>query len=226
MNTHHRDLLNIITDDTRAITRQPWQVSVNGTLYAIATDGQRALYLPGDHGFEPLPTGETSTTKTLADFIAEEPLLTHAVDRTALLVAVGPGPARCPTCHGKGEIGDPNPCRRCDGAGEITCNLDHDHDCPDCDGQGHHRTPCTGIGPHPGRKAEIRTLRIAGLAKHFDAQLLRGIIDQLDGPIMAGESADKVALSGPGWTFIVAPLRWHTAPLTVIAGEPRIEVTA
>lgn len=29
-------------------------------------------------------------------------------------------------------------CRHCEGSGEQTCDMGHDHECPDCDGDGHY----------------------------------------------------------------------------------------
>lgn len=34
-----------------------------------------------------------------------------------------------------GNEGSEN-CERCEGSGQLTCDLDHEHDCPDCDGSG------------------------------------------------------------------------------------------
>lgn len=213
---NHNDLLKSIRSRSHAIAMSPWQITVSGVPYAIATDGLRALCVEGDHGFSRLPCSEEYWEKRLASLIRDVPHPTRAVDREALIGAAVACPNRCPDCCGEGFVGPPYRCLLCNGAGEIECDMGHYHDCPDCLGHGRRRHPCMGPGPHDGQAKEQAPIQIDGLTRIIDAQFLRGIIDQLDGPIVAGEEPGRVYLSGLGWTFTIFTLSPIDGPVAII----------
>lgn len=100
----------------RYILSTPWRAG--GFIYA--TDARRIARIPDD-GRE-LPEQEGRRPNTIGMFEKFTP------GEFAPLPCV-------PECHC--EIGSKvEGCKNCWGTGEVTCNLDHEHDCDDCNGKG------------------------------------------------------------------------------------------
>lgn len=66
------------------------------------------------------------------------------------IIVPPPGQTRCEECEGKGKWS----CLACGGCGTVECDLGHEHDCRDCDGNGANTSceSCSGVGWIPAEE--------------------------------------------------------------------------
>lgn len=75
------------------------------------------------------------TSPRIESLIGRAPAATHFCTMAALREWAGTDDGICRTCGGVGVTGT-RPCGECSGTGEVECDYGHDHDCPECDGEG------------------------------------------------------------------------------------------
>lgn len=88
------------------------------------------------------------------------------------------------------------PCERCDGDGEVICNLGHHHKCPECD----ETREAFIVADIVGVPTQARLLRVT-LADVDDQELLIGkTYGAGKGP---GSDSPALVIHGDGWTLIL-----------------------
>ena len=188
--------------DAAWITQKPWLVTLGEQTYAAATDGPRALYLATD-GANAIPGAEHLRNKYepcdlphMANLLAKVPAPTHQVDRSALLAAIGPG-------------------------GVVFWELAQ---CPWCGGRGCWHCSQEGEVCQRSDSERIDPIVIEGMRDPIDAQLARGIFEQLPGDSIALSAIPgMVVFQGPGWVLLIAPLSVGNAPPARYVDAARIQ---
>lgn len=70
-------------------------------------------------------------------------------------------------------------CRECNGTGEVTCEYGHDHECPDCDGEGTFQIAKSNFDSSP-TKSQVKTIKVGNKQWAFNTRYL-WIADKVKG---------------------------------------------
>lgn len=197
-------LLRCTCDDGRPLTAAPFPAVVDGRPVRIATTG-KVLLMVDDPAGDAGATCEHTSVLDVVQRCADQPK--HRASRAALIAWAGQDyRQKCAECEG-GLVGSQK-CRECRGEGVVYCDLDHEHDCPACDGEGWTGAPCaacekTGLLFHARAPISIPALSCV-----LDAHLIGGLIDLLPGDEIGILSIRdfSVTFRGPGWMLIVMGL--------------------
>lgn len=158
--------------------------------------------------------------------IADAPTPTHTCTLAAMRAWAGTDDGICQACDEEGMVGATK-CRRCNGDGIVECDLEHEHDCPDCNGEGWIGDKCSACGGRLSRK--ILAGWIGGVL--VNRCLLASVIHHLPGHVVqVGGALNKyepnvIAIHGPGWRLLVAGISLTPGDAPRLALTP-IEETA
>lgn len=111
----------------------PW-LAADGFVYA--TDGRIAARMP-ESLVDPEALAalrEQDAGRASGRPKAGEVFIDHHDAEAIPAPAVTLEPPPCESCKGKGSTFEPD-CDECNGRGYVTCEYDHDHQCPECDGR-------------------------------------------------------------------------------------------
>lgn len=184
-------------DPNRAELAAPFPISNDLT---GAADGIVLLIVPARDGDGRVPSMAASRARRLftESIWTAEPVALREWSRVTL-----PEMVTCKPCNGRGRFAK---CTSCNGTGERTCDMGHDHDCPPCQGSGE-------VGPAPEGAAEADTITCddcngAGQVKnrtHVPVEIMPDCF--IDQPVL-----DRLATL-PGLMFRPVPGRLPESPL-------------
>jgi hypothetical protein len=195
------DLLNRVCANARDWLDRPFGVVVGGAQCDAATDGSLALILDS----VTYAMREPGSTK-LESLINTLQPPTHTCLMQDLRAWAGTDDGMCKECDGRGWKNRIE-CERCDGVGEIECDLGHDHECPDCNGDGFIGDKCPACNGRDGRSIS------GGVVDRVPVNrcLIASVVHDLPGETaqIVAIPRNVVAFHGRGWMLLVSPITSH-----------------
>lgn len=201
-----------VTDPNHFAVFAPFNAEIDGKPCRIATDGAALLVVFGDY-----PDPDLALSDCVRGVIKQRSKPTRTASREAVIAWAGSVHRElCSKC----DLGMVNPtkCTACNGAGERTCDLGHDHDCTECD-EGLVGEKCTECvkGYLNAKPVDIG---IYGLDITLDAHRIGGVIDLLGGDRVEIGVKDGIAtFYGGGWLMMVRGLSNPEPPARVLHTE-------